>query len=43
MDKRKKGNNKGFAKDLESIAWGMFNQSGNVADYLLYKKLTEKE
>lgn len=27
----------------EDLAWAKFQQTGRVADYLLYKKLTEKK
>lgn len=43
MDKNKK-KNKGINDfDLELAAWQMFNQTGSVAHYLLYKRLKDKK
>ena len=43
MDKNKKKNNGVSEVDLELAAWQMFNQTGSVAHYLLYKRLKDKK
>ncbi|MBQ7236219.1 MAG: YqzL family protein [Clostridia bacterium] len=44
MDKKKDKKLKRLEEDSALMAaWGMFNQTGNVAHYLLYKRLEEKE
>ncbi len=40
MDKKK---NEFTREEAINMAWELFNQSGNVAHYLLYKRLKDKE
>ena len=44
MGKSKSKNRKQLEEDAVIMsAWNMFNQTGSVAHYLLYKRLTEKD
>lgn len=43
-NKGKNSNSNEFSQeDAVQMAWELFNQSGSVAHYLLYKRLKDKE